>query len=39
MKKEICPKCNNEMSKLNTCHLICNNCGSHLDCTDKGGFW
>lgn len=34
-----CPKCNEKMKELNACHLICPNCGSHLDCSDKGNFW
>jgi len=40
MKEEImCPKCDFKMNKLTSCHLICSNCGSHLDCSDKGNFW
>lgn len=40
MKTEIeCPKCNNNMDAMTACHLICPNCGSHLDCSDKGNFW
>lgn len=39
MKTEIeCPKCNNNMDAMTACHLICPNCGSHLDCSDKGNF-
>jgi hypothetical protein len=34
-----CPRCNEKMNELNACHLICPNCGGHLDCSDKGGFW
>ena len=36
---EECDKCGHKMKKLNTCHLICPNCGSHLDCSDKGSVW
>ena len=36
---EECDKCGHKMKKLNTCHLICPNCGSHLDCSDKGIVW
>ena len=40
MKEEImCPKCDFKMDELTSCHLICPNCGSHLDCSDKGNFW
>ena len=35
----ICPRCENTMNKFTTCHMICPNCGSHLDCSDKGTFW
>ena len=35
----ICPRCDNTMNKFTTCHMICPNCGSHLDCSDKGTFW
>ena len=37
--KSKCDKCGYKMKKLNTCHLICPNCGSHLDCSDKGTVW
>lgn len=38
MDKE-CPKCGFDMKKMTACHLICPNCGAHLDCSDKGSFW
>jgi len=34
-----CPKCNQVMSHMQACHLICKNCGAHLDCSDKGSYW
>ncbi len=34
-----CPICNYEMIEMQSCHLICKNCGAHLDCSDKGSFW
>lgn len=34
-----CPKCDFEMNKMTACHLICPNCGAHLDCSDKGNYW
>ena len=34
-----CPKCNEVMASLHACHLICKNCGAHLDCSDKGNYW
>jgi len=40
MKEEIaCPRCNNKMDDMQACHMICSNCGAHLDCSDKGSFW
>jgi hypothetical protein len=37
---EHCDRCGNErMRKMTECHLICENCGSHLDCSDKGTVW
>ena len=39
MTKEICDKCGEFMVKMTECHLICPNCGSHLDCSDKGTTW
>jgi hypothetical protein len=40
MKTDIeCPKCNKKMEAMTSCHLFCPNCGSHLDCSDKGNFW
>lgn len=35
----MCPKCNSKMQSIQTCHMQCMNCGSHLDCSDKGSFW
>jgi predicted amidophosphoribosyltransferase len=37
--EEICDRCNVKMRKMTACHLICENCGSHLDCSDKGTVW
>lgn len=37
--KEKCDRCGWEMKKFQACHLICPNCGSHLDCSDKGSAW
>ncbi len=34
-----CPKCGEEMNVFTVCHMICPNCGAHLDCSDKGNFW
>lgn len=40
MKEEIrCPRCNSKMTDMQACHMICENCGAHLDCSDKGSFW
>lgn len=40
MKDEIrCPRCNSKMTDMQACHMICENCGAHLDCSDKGSFW
>jgi len=40
-KKDVvyCPRCDNEMISINTCHLRCNKCGAELTCSDKGQFW
>ena len=35
----VCPRCETTMNKLTACHMICPNCGAHLDCSDKGSFW
>jgi len=34
-----CPKCDNKMVDMQVCHMFCPNCGTHLDCSDKGSFW
>ena len=34
-----CPKCNQVMLHMQACHMICKNCGAHLDCSDKGSYW
>ncbi len=34
-----CPRCEEKMTAMQSCHLICTNCGAHLDCSDKGTFW
>ena len=38
-KTELCDRCGHDMKEIQPCHLICPNCGSHLDCTDKGSVW
>jgi len=38
-EKVKCPRCNEIMLDMQSCHLICPNCGSHLDCSDKGSYW
>jgi len=38
-KEKYCPRCDFEMKVLNTCHLVCINCGMNLDCSDKGYVW
>tara|TARA_R110002124_G_scaffold61316_3_gene168085 strand:+ start:545 stop:808 length:264 start_codon:yes stop_codon:yes gene_type:complete len=38
-KDIVCPRCEETMNKFTTCHMICPNCGAHLDCSDKGSFW
>ncbi|MFZ1076809.1 MAG: hypothetical protein WAN47_05200 [Nitrosotalea sp.] len=40
MKEQIkCPRCERMMTSMQACHMICTNCGAHLDCSDKGSFW
>lgn len=40
MKEEItCPRCGTKMDDMQACHMVCGNCGAHLDCSDKGSFW
>jgi hypothetical protein len=34
-----CPRCGFEMKHLQSCHLICTNCGGHMDCSEKGLTW
>ena len=34
-----CPICDEEMEELSACHLRCDNCGSEMDCSDKGSDW
>jgi hypothetical protein len=34
-----CPICEKKMVAMQSCHMICTNCGAHLDCSDKGSFW
>ena len=38
-KDIVCPRCETTMNKFTACHMICPNCGSHLDCSDKGSYW
>ena len=37
--KHKCPICDFEMGELSACHLRCDNCGSEMDCSDKGSVW
>ena len=37
--EQTCDRCGFKMKELNACHLICPNCGSHMDCSDKGTTW
>ncbi len=37
--KHKCPRCEFEMEELSACHLRCDNCGSEMDCSDKGSVW
>lgn len=40
MKEKVkCPRCEENMKNMQACHLFCANCGSHLDCSDKGSYW
>lgn len=39
MDDQDCPKCNFKMKNMTACHMICPNCGAHLDCSDKGSVW
>ena len=34
-----CTICDEEMEELSACHLRCDNCGSEMDCSDKGSVW
>ena len=34
-----CPRCGNAMIDIQACHMLCCNCGAHLDCSDKGSYW
>jgi hypothetical protein len=34
-----CPRCGFEMKNITACHMICSNCGGHLDCSEKGLTW
>jgi len=34
-----CMRCGFEMKNMTACHLRCPNCGSEMDCSDKGGVW
>lgn len=35
-KYERCNRCGYKMQHVQACHLFCPNCGSVLDCSDKG---
>ena len=39
MKYNKCPRCNNNMISIQTCHLRCNKCGSEMTCSEKGLTW
>jgi hypothetical protein len=34
-----CPRCGFEMKNMTACHMVCSNCGGHLDCSEKGLTW
>jgi len=34
-----CPRCGFEMKHMQACHMICPNCGAHMDCSEKGLTW
>jgi len=34
-----CFICGNNMKSIQSCHLKCLNCGSEMDCSDKGWIW
>lgn len=34
-----CPRCGFEMKSMTACHMICTNCGGHMDCSEKGLTW
>jgi Zn finger protein HypA/HybF involved in hydrogenase expression len=34
-----CLRCGFEMKYMQACHMICPNCGAHLDCSEKGLTW
>lgn len=36
---ETCMRCGKVMHELSACHLRCDNCGSEMDCSDKGSVW
>jgi len=36
---ERCPRCEEVMLDVQTCHLLCPRCGGHMDCSDKGAVW
>ena len=38
-EEDICFRCGYIMKKMHRCHYICNNCGSHKDCSDMSWVW
>jgi hypothetical protein len=34
-----CPRCGFKMKHLQPCHMMCPNCGAHMDCSEKGLTW
>jgi peptide subunit release factor 1 (eRF1) len=34
-----CPRCGFEMRHMQPCHMVCPNCGGHMDCSEKGLTW
>jgi|GEM_PF-4634350 len=34
-----CPRCGFQMKHMQACHMVCTNCGGHMDCSEKGLTW
>ena len=39
MKVITCFRCGYDMTQIQVCHLRCLNCGTEMDCSDKGLVW